>query len=308
MNPDKPNHIICPNCENEFDNSFNFCPHCGQKNKIINLHLKHLLHDFLSSALNLDSKFLLTFKTLVFYPGKLPKEFLSGRRTKYMPPVRIYIIVSLVYFTMLSFLSTDMVNFSESANQVMLSESDSLNQPEAESSKNDDNSLLITLNNLDELNDTIVESLGSDSSVEKGINKTLRQLKTREGKKAFSDLFRKYTSMGMFILMPLTALIFFLMFYKGTFYIQHLVFVLHLQSLMYILFVVFNLVELLIDNTFISFLNTSVFLFLLIIWIKKFYVVSWWRSIWKSIIFLFFYGFTFFMFLAVVVIISGWAL
>jgi len=323
---EKPRKVICPNCENEFDNEFAFCPYCGQKNKTLNLHLKHFLHDFLSGAFNIDSKFFLTFKTLVFYPGKLSKEFLSGKRTKYLPPVRIYLIVSLVYFTMLSFLSSDMVNINEDEKQLTQSETyatadstdvsdyhnsviaDSVRQREVESNKQDDYSFLVTLNNLDALNDSAVDSLGSESTIEKGLDKTLKRLKTKEGKKAFSALFRKFTSIGMFILMPLTAFIFFLMFYKGTYYIQHLVFVLHLQSLIFILFVVFNLVELLIDNTFISMLNFSVFLFLLVIWIKNFYMVSWWHSIWKSIVFLFFYGLTFFVFLAVVVIISGWAL
>lgn len=316
----------CPNCEEEFDNNFDFCPYCGQKNKDIDLHFKHFIHDLLSGAFNINSKFLQTFKLLILHPGRITKEFLAGKRTKYLPPVRIYLIVSLVYFTLLSFFSTDMVKISEDEKQLTLSESyaagdsadasdnlnsvnvDSLSQQEVESNKRDDNSFLVTINNLDALNDSVIDSLGSEGSIEKGLDKTLKRLKTKEGRKAFTDLFRKFTSFGMFVLMPLTAFIFFLMFYKGTYYIQHLVFVLHLQSLMYILFVVFNLVELLIDNTFISILNYLVFLFLLVIWIKKFYLVSWGRSIWKSIIFLFFYGFTFLLFLAVVVVISGWAL
>jgi len=58
MTLEKPRKVICPNCENEFDREFGFCPHCGQQNKTINLHLKHFLHDFLLSAFNLDKEFL----------------------------------------------------------------------------------------------------------------------------------------------------------------------------------------------------------------------------------------------------------
>lgn len=219
-----------------------------------------------------------------------------------------------------------MVKFSGDENQLTFSESystvdstflsennatvnsDSVSKQEVENTKKDENSFLGTMNIPEFLDDSNTDNDVGDSSVERGLNKTLKRLKTKEGKKACSELFRKFTSFGMFLLMPLTAYIFFLMFYKGTFYIQHLVFVLHLQSLMYIVFIVFNLIELLIDNTFITMLSSSVFLFLLIIWIKKFYKVRWGRAIWKSIVFLLFYGFTFFLFLVVVVIISGWAL
>lgn len=102
MKSEKPTQVVCPNCENEFDKHFDFCPHCGQKNKKINLHLNYFIHDFLSGAFNLDSKFFLTFKTLILFPGKLSEEFLLGKRTKYLPPVRTYLIVSL--FTLHYFL------------------------------------------------------------------------------------------------------------------------------------------------------------------------------------------------------------
>ena len=59
----------------------------------------------------------------------------------------------------------------------------------------------------------------------------------------------------MFFLIPLTAFIFYLMFRKNTYYIQHLVFVLHLQSVIFILLIFFNLVKLFLDNEIISILT-----------------------------------------------------
>ena len=35
------NNKVCPNCENSFKSNFEFCPHCGQKNKEIKLAKKY---------------------------------------------------------------------------------------------------------------------------------------------------------------------------------------------------------------------------------------------------------------------------
>ena len=93
MNSD--NTKICPNCEKEFDSVFEYCPHCGQRNKKLELGFKHFLHDFIDSAFNLDSKIFLTLKLLILHPGKIVKLYLSGKRTMVLPPVRLYLIANL---------------------------------------------------------------------------------------------------------------------------------------------------------------------------------------------------------------------
>jgi hypothetical protein len=63
-----------------------------------------------------------------------------------------------------------------------------------------------------------------------------------------------------------------------------------------------------IDNKIIDGVNVILFLFFLLIWIKKFYGIGWFKSIWKSIVFLFFYGIVFLLFLAVVAGLNAWFL
>ena len=292
MTQKKTNKITCPNCEKKYNSDFAYCPHCGQKNTEPDLKFRHVFQDFLAGMFNVDSKFFQTFKLLLLSPGKLSKEYLSGKRTKYMTPVRIYLIVSFLYFGLLSLLPSGIIvnNMGEGSTAHGIS---------FELSDTDSTVLKKTTP------DTLKEKRNI-ADLEKELKEKIGKINTTYGKKAFSELLRKYISIGMFFLIPLTALIFYLMFYKGTYYIQHLVFVLHLQSVMFILFIFFDLIELVIDNNFISFLNVVAFLFFLLIWIKRFYEKGWWQTIWKTMLFLFYFGFLFVIFLIVVAGATYW--
>lgn len=294
MTTEKSNYIICPNCENEFDNNFEFCPHCGQKNKDHKLDFKYFVQEFLAGSFNLDSKIFRTLKLLIFYPGKLTKEFIDGKRVAYIPPVRLYLIFSLVYFTLLSFVNSEVVKFTEDpkeANHPIVFGLDSQDTVEID---------------FVEVGDTTMVTISDSSKAESITQQILKKLNSKEGRKEFNERLPNYISIGMFVLMPLTALIFYLMFFKNTFYIQHLVFVLHLQSAMYILFTLMYIFEFRIDNTLTEIVNAVLFLSLLIIWIKRFYELRWFKTIWKTMVFLFFYGITFLMFIVIVAGINIW--
>ena len=281
----------CPNCGNELVDNPKFCPHCGQENKEIELKFTHFFHDFLSSNFNLDSKIFLTLKLLIFYPGKLSKEYLAGKRVKYVTPVRLYLIISLVYFTVLSFTNAG-VKFKKTENDKErvvfgVDEKDSVSVDKS-------------VNRLFTVDTTLNSDTTTKSTFEKFLVSKLKLMQTKQGRKEFNAKLRSYISMGMFILIPLTALILNLLFYKNSFYIQHLVFIIHLQSLMFLVFTLFNLLGLISGWSIFEVMNTLLFLFLLLVWIKKFYVIKWGKAIWKSLLFIAMFGILFFLFLAVV--------
>jgi hypothetical protein len=45
-----------------------------------------------------DGRFALTVRALLSRPGKLTREFLEGRRARYVSPLRLYLMASLAYF------------------------------------------------------------------------------------------------------------------------------------------------------------------------------------------------------------------
>jgi hypothetical protein len=90
----------CANCGHPMIGPF--CAVCGQP---INTHrrtLGRMLHEFFKDVISFDSRILRTARALLFQPGELPKSFREGRAQRYMPAVRLYLFVSLLFFLFLS--------------------------------------------------------------------------------------------------------------------------------------------------------------------------------------------------------------
>jgi hypothetical protein len=76
-----------------------FCSECGQR------HHEHAIHHFwqfigeaAEDLTHADSRLWQTLSALLFRPGFLTREFLDGRRVRYLPPVRLYLVVSVIFF------------------------------------------------------------------------------------------------------------------------------------------------------------------------------------------------------------------
>ena len=95
----------CLNCEHELNSEFVFCPMCGQETKDTAKSVGHFIHHFANDYFTFDSKILKSFGPLLFKPGFLTKEFFAGRRVRYIPPMRMYLFVSIIFFLVLSWLS-----------------------------------------------------------------------------------------------------------------------------------------------------------------------------------------------------------
>jgi hypothetical protein len=57
-------------------------------------------HDAVHEFLHLDGKILQTMKLLAFRPGELTREFIAGRRVRYISPIRLYLTWSLIFFAL----------------------------------------------------------------------------------------------------------------------------------------------------------------------------------------------------------------
>ncbi len=92
---------VCANCGHYFGQDENFCPKCGQENHTPNQPIKHYLVELVETLLHLDSKFFHTIWVILRYPGLITKEYNENKRARYMPPIRLYVFVSLVFFVSL---------------------------------------------------------------------------------------------------------------------------------------------------------------------------------------------------------------
>ena len=92
----------CKNCEESFDDSFEFCPYCGQKAKD-DLTIGVLFYNTISNYFSFDARFLKSFIPLMFRPGYLARRFVEGKRLLYLHPAQMYLFISVVFFFMFSF-------------------------------------------------------------------------------------------------------------------------------------------------------------------------------------------------------------
>lgn len=92
--------VPCPNCAAPLIGRY--CAECGQPTETHRRSVVHLLHDFIKDLASFDSRILRTARALLFQPGELALAFREGRTQRYVPAVRLYLFVSLVFFVTLS--------------------------------------------------------------------------------------------------------------------------------------------------------------------------------------------------------------
>ena len=85
----------CLNCGETLHGAF--CAACGQRSVPANPTVSELAGDAWQELSGYDGRIAATFRGLL-HPGKLTIEYVQGRRARYLPPVRLYLIASVVYF------------------------------------------------------------------------------------------------------------------------------------------------------------------------------------------------------------------
>src|SRR5579871_610101 len=83
---------LCANCGATVTG--HFCANCGQKNENPLHSLWHFVGEATEDLTHADSRVWITIGALLFKPGFLTLEFLAGRRVRYLPPIRLYLVMS----------------------------------------------------------------------------------------------------------------------------------------------------------------------------------------------------------------------
>src|SRR5215469_12661790 len=86
----------CENCGAELQG--HWCSQCGQPAIEYRRSFRHVVADLLNEFLNWDSKFFSTIALLVLKPWRLTNEFLAGKRVRYVNPLRLYLLASILFF------------------------------------------------------------------------------------------------------------------------------------------------------------------------------------------------------------------
>jgi len=200
----------CKNCQALLTGRY--CAACGQRADVHVPSTRELVHEALEGLTHSDSRLWRTLFLLWFRPGALTAEFLAGRRAASLPPFRLYLIISVAFFLIVSVSqSSDLdVQFLEFAPSDPLA---AANAP---------------------LSGTSCESLTILNHAHPGWDRRIQRACTeiqRDNAKALRKDFIAALPKAMFIFLPVIAFLHMLLYWqprRG--YAEQLVFFLHLQA------------------------------------------------------------------------------
>ena len=88
----------CPNCGATL--AGDYCHQCGQKKIHPNeFSVRRFLGRLFTEFIDLESnKIIKTLRVMILKPGLLAREYLAGRRSTYIGPVKLYLTFSAIYF------------------------------------------------------------------------------------------------------------------------------------------------------------------------------------------------------------------
>jgi Protein of unknown function (DUF3667) len=244
----------CPNCHTVFaDENANYCANCGQENHTHKLPVKHFFMELVESFTHFDTKFVATFKDLILKPGLVIQNFNDNKRTRYVPPIRIYAFTSFAFFLFFNFLVGSEVQGMAVKIKKMPNKAPALQTNIFGTDTKVDTLTSRELIELPSLTNELVDStLRSKNIPTNWLNTRVIRTTARvnKGELSFTDLFEKfikYLTYSIFILMPVFAFLLMLFYRKRNYYYsEFLVFSIYFHTL---LFGVFGFLMLLISFT-----------------------------------------------------------
>lgn len=245
----------CPNCEASYDGAY--CPACGQRAGGLDQPIGAFAREFAEEALGLDSRVRLTVPALFLRPGEIAKEYVEGRRARFVPPIRLYLLSSFVMFLVLSQAGVKVDNVTVTVGDTPI-RADTIAAPP------------------DPLPGSSAEDLLSQR-----ISRGLAQISADPD--TFSQLFFNRMAQSMFFLLPAFALLLKAVYRKRP-YLHHGVFAIYLHCFVFIVVAITTLPDVmglarLASPADLLLLGVPVYLVLAM---KRFYGEGWARTLLKG--------------------------
>ncbi len=99
LSPHAPD-MYCRNCSSPIRGQY--CAGCGQRSISRVITMWELTRDMVGDIADLDSRIWRSLIPLLLKPGHLTADYLKGRRARYMPPFRMYLVLSILFFLLMS--------------------------------------------------------------------------------------------------------------------------------------------------------------------------------------------------------------
>ena len=240
----------CLNCMHITDEALRYCPACGQSTRDLRVSVRHLLGDFFENLFSLDSKLVQSLLPLLLRPGLLTRAFIDGKRVRFLPPVRMYLVFSVLFFLTLSLNKPDfddaVVQIDKGDGEVITLRNKLANE-EALGDPVQREAILAELDTYleeqapepEEEPDEPEQDMGTvDRLIDRHIVQKAERIEDMEGREVLNRLFPimiNYLSWSMFLLMPVFAFFLKLLYIRrDPVYLDHLIFAFHYHSFVFL--------------------------------------------------------------------------
>ena len=225
---------ICANCGAAV--SGRHCEACGQLTADFHRPIWMLVKDVLSDAFSLDGRIARTIPALVFRPGGVTRAYLEGQRAKFVPPFRLFLLASLLFFFAL-FSAGDRLGLGEGLYFMPLPDGGySINFGESGvlGEANGDSEESITPEQLRDLLEAEIIDEGGEPVDSEFIDNAVKAYENQQLIFMGIERWAPRLSILMLPLMTLFLTVFYL-WYRRIYIYDHVIFSLHFQSFAYLL-------------------------------------------------------------------------
>jgi hypothetical protein len=240
----------CRNCGDATPGPY--CPRCGQRKALVRVSVRALVRDFLEDQFGVERRTPSTLFALFFRPGFLTREYIEGRRVRYIHPLRLYLVSSLLLFLVAGFMALrggDAISVGGDVGAGVVTGfttpgADTV-PPAAAASSPDTLLPPDTTTEAAPVEPPWYETVRIDTGnarIDGLIRARLTRLGQMEGAEAVREVLQtvlNYTPTLLFLLLPVFAGVLKLLYIRsGRYYSEHLVFVLHLHAFVFGVFLV----------------------------------------------------------------------
>jgi len=289
----------CLNCGTDVPGRY--CTNCGQENIVPHETFGHLVKEFAADLVHYDSKTLLTFKYLFTKPGFITREYIAGKRVKFVHPIKLYIFSSFVFF-LLYFTLTAHDKDAETSVNIEAQEAKRENKeffanlPDSlKTGELSTGDWFRRLNAFDskEQYDSLQDALPKkyrDNRIQRKMasyyfkqNNNAPEAENEKAQDLQEEFFHHNYPKMMFVLLPLFALYLKWMYDKKKwFYADHAIFSVHLHVFFFLFYLVCTALDTLFHTEVVTTAGLLVIFAYLVIALKNMYGQSWGKSLAKG--------------------------
>lgn len=256
----------CLNCSQPLVGSF--CGNCGQEVKELRRPFFKLMAQVLHSVFELDGRAYRTLYFLATKPAFLSREYFSGRRMRYTPPLRLFLVLSVSFFLMVSFYTAILslegaLNSNDEVASTVDASSDEL---DAALITAEDDGLVIEDDGDGLANILLFVDEVTIPFLDEQTNENLRSVMRIQAEENFNSVvddpvefarsYLEYITFFILFMMPVLALILRILYFRsGHFYSEHIVLTVHNHSFI-IVGLFFASVTGMIEGSSIPYVNT----------------------------------------------------